>query len=144
MFSATIRISLPKSSRAARLCHPITELRIIRHEPDNRFLECAFCSCCRGYLITVNTARGHFESELLSNCVHALSRAGELSELGYRSPGRRFADALITNAASHRQPAWLAKSFRMGRMGQSFLSTLFPTGLPELGRAIERMVRSPT
>jgi len=24
------------------------------------------------------------------------------------------------------------------RWGQSFLSTLFPTGLPELGRAIER------
>jgi hypothetical protein len=27
---------------------------------------------------------------------------------------------------------------RVERWGQSFLSTLFPTGLPELGRAIER------
>jgi predicted nucleic acid-binding protein len=29
---------------SCRLCHPITELRIIRHEPDNRFLECAFAA----------------------------------------------------------------------------------------------------
>jgi predicted nucleic acid-binding protein len=43
-----------------RLCHPITELRIIRHEPDNRFMECAFAAAA-DYLITVNTARGHFD-----------------------------------------------------------------------------------
>jgi predicted nucleic acid-binding protein len=45
---------------SCRLCHPITELRIIRHEPDNRFLECAFAAAA-DYLITINTARGHFD-----------------------------------------------------------------------------------
>jgi predicted nucleic acid-binding protein len=44
------------------LCHPLTELRIIRHEPDNRFLECAIASSA-DYLITVNTARGHFDQK---------------------------------------------------------------------------------
>jgi len=32
----------------------------IKHEPDNRFLECAL-ACRADYLITVNTARGHFD-----------------------------------------------------------------------------------
>lgn len=41
-------------------CYPLTELAVIRHPPDNRFLECALgvpVDC----LITVNTARGHFD-----------------------------------------------------------------------------------
>ena len=36
-----------------RLCHPLTELRVIRHEPDNRFLECAFAARA-DFIITVN------------------------------------------------------------------------------------------
>lgn len=42
------------------VCHPLTPLRLIRHEPDNRFLECAL-SVEAEYLITVNTAPGHFD-----------------------------------------------------------------------------------
>ena len=45
---------------AAEHCYPLTELDVIRHPPDNRFLECALAipvDC----LITVNTARGHFD-----------------------------------------------------------------------------------
>ena len=45
-----------------RLCHPLTELRVIRHEPDNRFLECAFAARA-DFIITVNTARGHFDQK---------------------------------------------------------------------------------
>ena len=45
-----------------RLCHPLTELGIIRHEPDNRFLECAFAASA-DCIITVNTARGHFDQK---------------------------------------------------------------------------------
>ncbi len=42
------------------VCYPLTELAVIRHKPDNRFLECALAvpvDC----LIIVNTARGHFD-----------------------------------------------------------------------------------
>ncbi len=42
------------------LCHPLTVLRVVRHEPDNRFIECAL-ACDANYLVTVNTARGHFD-----------------------------------------------------------------------------------
>lgn len=42
------------------VCYPLTELEIIRHKPDNRFLECAL-PVEADYLITVNTARGHFD-----------------------------------------------------------------------------------
>jgi len=45
-----------------QLCHPLTELRVIRHEPDNRFLECAFAASA-DFIITVNTARGHFDQK---------------------------------------------------------------------------------
>ena len=41
-------------------CYPLTELAVIRHKPDNRFLECALAvpvDC----LLTVNTAPGHFD-----------------------------------------------------------------------------------
>ncbi len=42
------------------LCHPLTELAVIRHAPDNRFLECAL-AVSADFIITVNTARGHFD-----------------------------------------------------------------------------------
>ncbi len=45
-----------------RICHPLTELRIIRHEPDNRFVECAFAANA-DFIVTVNTAPGHFDRE---------------------------------------------------------------------------------
>lgn len=45
---------------SCRLCHPLTELRVIRHEPDNRFLECAFAANA-DHIVTVNTAPGHFD-----------------------------------------------------------------------------------
>lgn len=44
----------------AQLCHPLSVLSIIRHEPDNRFVECAL-AVDSDFLITVNTARGHFD-----------------------------------------------------------------------------------
>jgi predicted nucleic acid-binding protein len=43
-------------------CHPLTELNVIRHEPDNRFLECAL-AIDADYIITVNTAPGHFDQK---------------------------------------------------------------------------------
>jgi predicted nucleic acid-binding protein len=42
------------------VCYPLTELEVIRHKPDNRFLECAL-AVEADYLVTVNTARGHFD-----------------------------------------------------------------------------------
>ena len=42
------------------ICYPLFTAIAIRHEPDNRFLECAL-ACQADYLITVNTARGHFD-----------------------------------------------------------------------------------
>lgn len=47
---------------ACQVCHPLMELSVIRHEPDNRFLECALASGAE-YLVTVNTARGHFDRD---------------------------------------------------------------------------------
>ena len=41
-------------------CYPLTELEVIRHAPDNRFLECAL-AVSADFIITVNTARGHFD-----------------------------------------------------------------------------------
>ena len=41
-------------------CYPLVELDCIRHEPDNRFVECAL-AIDADYLVTVNTARGHFD-----------------------------------------------------------------------------------
>ncbi len=45
---------------SVHVCYPLTELSVIRHEPDNRFLECAF-AVGADYIITVNVARGHFD-----------------------------------------------------------------------------------
>ena len=44
------------------VCYPLTEIDLIRHEPDNRFVECAF-AVAADFLITVNTARGHFDQK---------------------------------------------------------------------------------
>jgi predicted nucleic acid-binding protein len=45
-------------------CYPITTLNVIRHEPDNRFAECAL-AVGADFLVTVNTARGHFDRKRL-------------------------------------------------------------------------------
>jgi predicted nucleic acid-binding protein len=42
------------------VCYPLTELSVIRHEPDNRFLECALMASAE-FIVTVNTAPGHFD-----------------------------------------------------------------------------------
>jgi predicted nucleic acid-binding protein len=42
------------------LCLPLFTATAIKHEPDNRILECGL-ACRANYLITVNTARGHFD-----------------------------------------------------------------------------------
>ena len=42
------------------LCFPLTTLRVIRHSPDNRFLECALAAGA-DWLLTVNTAPGQFD-----------------------------------------------------------------------------------
>lgn len=42
------------------LCLPLFTTTAIGHEPDNRILECAL-ACQADYLLTVNTARGHFD-----------------------------------------------------------------------------------
>jgi predicted nucleic acid-binding protein len=42
------------------VCYPLTELSVIRHEPDNRFLECALAAEAE-FVVTVNTAHGHFD-----------------------------------------------------------------------------------
>ena len=45
------------------LCFPLFTATAIKHEPDNRFLEVAL-AVQADYLITVNTARGHFDREV--------------------------------------------------------------------------------
>ena len=42
------------------VCYPLTELSVIRHEPDNRFLECALAANAE-FIVAVNTAPGHFD-----------------------------------------------------------------------------------
>lgn len=51
---------LGEISERIQLCYPLTRLSVIRHEPDNRFIECAL-AVKADYLVTVNTARGHFD-----------------------------------------------------------------------------------
>jgi len=51
---------LSEITAAMHMCHPVSRLRVIRHEPDNRFLECGLAGGA-DYLITVNTASGHFD-----------------------------------------------------------------------------------
>ena len=42
------------------ICLPLFTATAIKHEPDNRFLEGAL-ACQADYLISVNTAPGHFD-----------------------------------------------------------------------------------
>lgn len=51
---------LPRMLSVLEFCYPLTELDVIRHKPDNRFLECAL-AVTADFIITVNTARGHFD-----------------------------------------------------------------------------------
>lgn len=46
----------------AETCYPLNQLKAIRHEPDNRFLECAFAAGADA-IVTVNIARGHFDRD---------------------------------------------------------------------------------
>ena len=55
-------VFLQRVLQRLEICYPLTELEIIRHRPDNRFLECAM-AVEADYLVTVNTARGHFDRE---------------------------------------------------------------------------------
>jgi predicted nucleic acid-binding protein len=48
------------------LCLPLFTATAIKHEPDNRLLECGL-ACRANYLITVNTARGHFDRKSYGN-----------------------------------------------------------------------------
>ena len=41
--------------RELPVCYPLTELSVIRHEPDNRFLEYALAADAE-FIVTVNTA----------------------------------------------------------------------------------------
>lgn len=43
-----------------QVCYPLITLDCIQHEPDNRFIECALAADAE-FLVTVNTARGHFD-----------------------------------------------------------------------------------
>ena len=60
MFSPNHPEFVAEVAETCRFCHPLSELNVIRHEPDNRFLECAL-AVEADFLITVNTARGHFD-----------------------------------------------------------------------------------
>jgi predicted nucleic acid-binding protein len=73
------------------VCYPLTELSVIRHEPDNRFLEWALAANA-DYIITVNTARGHFDLKRYQSV--AVVRPGEF--LNLPDVGR-----LIKNLADH-------------------------------------------
>jgi predicted nucleic acid-binding protein len=48
------------------VCYPLTELSVIRHEPDNRFLECALAANAE-FIVTVNTAPRALRSEAVSS-----------------------------------------------------------------------------
>ena len=63
---------------SCRVCYPLTELNVIRHEPDNRFLECALAANAE-FIITVNTAPGHFDRKLYQGS--AVVRPGEFLNL---------------------------------------------------------------
>jgi predicted nucleic acid-binding protein len=63
---------------SCRVCHPLTELSVIRHEPDNRFLECALAASA-DFIVTVNTAPGHFDRKQYQDV--AVVRPGEFLNL---------------------------------------------------------------
>jgi predicted nucleic acid-binding protein len=61
MSSATTR-KLSLTSSRLPVCYPATELSVVRHEPDNRFLECALAVDAE-FIVTVNTAPRALQSE---------------------------------------------------------------------------------
>ena len=61
-----------------RVCYSLTELSVIRHEPDNRFLECAF-AVSADFIVTVNTASGHFDRKAYQSV--GVVRPGEFLNL---------------------------------------------------------------
>ena len=60
------------------VCYPLTELSVIRHEPDNRFLECALAASAE-FIVTVNTAQGHFDRQQYQTV--SVMRPGEFLNL---------------------------------------------------------------
>ena len=60
------------------VCYPLTELSVIRHEPDNRFLECALAASAE-FIVTVNTAQGHFDRKQYQTV--SVMRPGEFLNL---------------------------------------------------------------
>ena len=56
------------------VCDPLTELSVIRHEPDNRFLECALAASAE-FIVTVNAAPGHFDRKHYQSV--SVARPGE-------------------------------------------------------------------
>ncbi len=65
-------------AEVCRLCHPLTELNVIRHEPDNRFLECALVADV-DFIVTVNTAPGHLDRKRFQTV--SVVRPGEFLRL---------------------------------------------------------------
>ena len=61
-----------------RECHPLTELNVIRHEPDNRFVECALAASA-DFIVTVNTAPRHFDRKRYHTV--SVARPGEFLNL---------------------------------------------------------------
>ena len=61
------------------LCLPLFTATAIKHEPDNRLLECAL-ACRADYLVTVNTARGHFDRKSYGDV--RVATPGEFLQLG--------------------------------------------------------------
>ena len=53
---------LEEIQERVELCYPLFTATPITHEPDNRFLEVAL-AVQADYLITINTARGHFDQK---------------------------------------------------------------------------------
>lgn len=51
---------LEEIQERVELCYPLFTATAVTHEPDNRFLEVAL-AVQADYLLTVNTARGHFD-----------------------------------------------------------------------------------
>jgi predicted nucleic acid-binding protein len=64
-----------------RVCYPLTELSVIRHDPDNRLLECALAVNAES-IVTVNTAPGHFDRKQ-----HQNGERGEARRIPERSGG---------------------------------------------------------
>ena len=80
------------------VCYPLTELSVIRHEPDNRFLECALAADAE-FIVTVNTAPGHFDQAV------PIGERGEAQRIPERSGrgalGEEAPSRLIDRRSGH-------------------------------------------